>query len=83
MLKEELKEQLKYKEELYYRLLNLEIKYKEKNIRYAFLDNKKYGISIDELPVEIELLLEPSPIKINLPKVSRDKKVELYTILID
>lgn len=77
LLKEDLNEQLKYKEELYYRLLNLEIKYKEKNSRYAFLDSKKYRISIDELPVEIELLLEPLPVKINLPKVNRDKKVKI------
>lgn len=77
LLKENLNDQLKYKEELYYRLLNLEIKYKEKNSRYAFLDNAKYGISIDELAIEIELLLEAYPIKIDLPKVSRDKKAEI------
>lgn len=44
------------KEELYIKLLSLKIQYTTSEIKYAFKDEKRYGIIIDGKPIEIKLL---------------------------
>lgn len=80
VLKEGLSDDLKNKEKLYHKLLNLEINYKEKDVNYAFIDNKRYGILIDDMPIEIKLLNKPEPEKIIISKKSKKSKVEKINI---
>ena len=77
VIKENLSNQLKMKEKLYHKLLNLEIKNKEKKNKYAFGDDSRYGISINEIPIEIELLAKESPIKINMPPKRKNKNLKV------
>lgn len=77
VIKENLSNQLKMKEKLYHKLLNLEIKNKEKKNKYAFGDDSRYGISINEIPIEIELLAKESPIKINMPLKRKNKNLKV------
>lgn len=59
------------KEELYLKLLSLDIKYKSKDLNYAFQDKKRYGVIIDDKPIEIKLLNDVLPTK--LPKATKKK----------
>lgn len=77
VIKENLSNQLKMKEKLYHKLLNLEIKNKEKKNKYAFGDDSRYGISINEISIEIELLAKESPIKINMPPKRKNKNLKV------
>lgn len=42
-----------------------------------FGDDSRYGISINEIPIEIELLAKESPIKINMPPKRKNKNLKV------
>ena len=81
VLKEVLNDDLHDKEKMYYKLLNLKINYKYKEIKYALVDDKRYGIIIDDIPIEIKIINKPKVEKIKIPK--KNKKSEVYKIKID
>lgn len=59
------------REELYLKLLSLELKYAPKPLKFAFQDEKRYGIIVNEKPIEISLLKTVQPEK--LPKAKKKK----------
>lgn len=50
------------REELYLKLLSLEIRYKDRKPRLAFQKDKRYGLLIDERPIEIKPVGEIEPL---------------------
>lgn len=72
---------LKEKEELYLKLLSLEIKYALQAANYAFQDGKRYGIVIDDKPIEIKLPKDVKPTK--LPMANKNKRGKLVVSIED
>lgn len=77
ILKKNLDENLRNREEIYNKLLNLQVTYTVRDIRYAFKDSKRYGISIDDLPIEIELPVNPSIQEEKILKKNKNKKLKV------
>lgn len=55
------------REKLYLKLLTLNICYKDKQKKFAFRNGKRFGLLIDDKPVEIKLSSEITPIKLKKP----------------
>lgn len=70
-------EELAEREELYLKLLSLEIRYKLPKNEFAFQKGKRYGIIIDEKPIEIKLLDEIVPRKISKPRRKKRSRLKL------
>lgn len=71
VLKENLSVDVDKRRALYLKLLSLEIVYKHAEGKYAFQDGKRYGIVIDDKPIELKLINPIQPTK--LPKPSKRK----------
>lgn len=77
VLKDNLNSDVIEKEKLYYKLLNLEITYRRHKTNYAFQDNKRYGISINDRPIEIKIPSFIKPHEIEMPKKRNNKKLKV------
>ena len=70
--KEGISNKVKLKKELYLKLLSLKLKYDLPKNRYAFQDEKIYGIKINDEKIELETLSEIIPMK--LSKINKKSK---------
>lgn len=76
---------VKFKEELYLKLLSLDIKYKLPDINYAFQDNKRYGIIIEDKVIEIDTIniVKPTKLAKCKKKSKGDIKVDISDLVIE
>jgi Type II/IV secretion system protein. len=74
---EGLSRKIEIREELYLKLLSLEIKYTIKPNNYAFQDYKKYAVIIGDKECEINLDDKINPIKLNECSSKSKKKIKI------
>lgn len=73
-----LPKRIEERESLYLKLLSLEIRYQVTKPNYAFKDKKRYGIIMDDRPIELNPPFSPAePIKITKPKKKRKETLKL------
>lgn len=65
------------REELYNKLLSLQIKFELKKDNYALQDNKRYGIIIDDKVIEIKDCIETSPKKLIIENRKKTPKINI------
>jgi hypothetical protein len=81
LIREDISKEALKKIELYLKLLSLEIKYESSEAKYAFKDEKRYGIVVEDKPISIKLFKLVKPIE--LTKIKKKKGGKLKILIKD
>ena len=86
ILRENLKDRLKKKEELYLQLLSMEIREKQNGNDFAFKQGKKYAITVGDegeriVPIEIGEEVKPYKLSEIKPKTKKKIKIDIKSLV--